>query len=206
MFVKLCGFTQEEDVKFVADLPVSAIGFIFYKKSLRYVSAEKARELGNIAGSSLLKVGVFVDNTVDEIKAIAERASLDMLQLYNIETARALQGFLPIIQCFRIKDSGFEERIDSEADFILVDTFDQQSFGGTGKTFDLALLNNCTFKKNLIIAGGINPENVSSIISKIKPFGIDLSSGIEISPGVKSREKIIQLLLKIKEAENDSIT
>lgn len=207
MFVKLCGFTRHEDVEFIADLPISAIGFIFYKKSKRYISPQRAAELSKVAGSNILKIGVFVEDTTDEIKAMAEIANLDMLQLYNSHSARELKGFLPIIQCLRVKEA-IPHELTSQlfGDFILVDTFDEKNFGGTGKSFNPEILKNFPLREKLIVAGGINCENVSHIIKEITPFGIDISSGIEISPGIKSKEKIITLLQKIKEAENDQLT
>lgn len=208
MFVKLCGFTRHKDVGMLAGTGVSAVGFIFYMGSKRYVKPAAAKELCSIIkGSGIAATGIFVDDDPDTIKSIADYVDLDMLQIYSSETAGALQGFLPVINCFRIKP---EHRtsdlpVPVNGGHILFDTYDAQNFGGTGNSFNSGILNSYGYRERMIIAGGINSGNITSVIKKIKPFGVDISSGIETSPGIKSAEKINEILKIIAEAENDSI-
>ncbi len=208
MFVKLCGFTRHEDIEKILNLNISAVGFVFYKASKRYIKPVLAKELCvELKGSGICATGVFVDDDADTIKSIADYTGLDMLQVYRNETAEALRGFLPVISCFRVKPGhGVNDLpVPPESGHILFDTFDTVSMGGTGKAFSSDMLKNYRFRERMIMAGGINSSNVSSLVKEIKPFGVDISSGIETAPGIKSPDKIKEILDKIAEAENDSI-
>lgn len=208
MFIKLCGFTRHEDIEQILDLNISAAGFIFYKESKRYLKPVVAKEIiGILKGSSIAATGVFVDDDADTIKSIADYAGLDMLQVYNSETAAALNGFLPVISCFRVKHEHTADDLPfpQESGHILFDTFDSGSMGGTGKSFSSDILKSYRFRERMIVAGGINSGNIGSLVRDIKPFGVDISSGIETAPGIKSPDKIKEILEKIEEAENDSI-
>ncbi|HPF05283.1 MAG TPA: phosphoribosylanthranilate isomerase [Spirochaetota bacterium] len=209
MFVKLCGFTRHEDIEKILDLNISAAGFIFYKASKRYVKPVVAKELCEVLrGSGIAATGVFVDDDADTIKSIADYAGLDMLQVYSSETAAALKGFLPVISCFRVKQEHTADDlpVPQEGGHILFDTFDSGSMGGTGKAFSSSILKSYRFRGRMIVAGGINSGNIGSLVRDIKPFGVDISSGIETEPGIKSPDKIKEILEIIAEAENDSIT
>ncbi len=208
MFVKLCGFTRHEDIEKISGFKISSAGFIFYKASKRYVKPSIAKELCSIIkGSGIATTGVFVDDDEYTIKSIADYTGLDMLQVYTCETASALQGFLPVISCFRIKPEygGYDLPLPPENGIILFDTFDTDSTGGTGKNFSSEILKDYRFRDRMIVAGGINSSNIQPLIKNIKPFGVDISSGIETAPGIKSVEKIREILEKIEEVENDSI-
>jgi phosphoribosylanthranilate isomerase len=205
MFVKFCGFTRGEDIEAAAMLPVSSIGYIFYDKSERYITPAKAAEFSEILkGTGILKTGVFVKSSIDEIKKISEKAKLNMVQVYDTETAAALKGFLPVIECFRIKDmNDMPEK--SSGDFILLDSFSTMEYGGTGKIFSHDLLKGYSLLSKTIAAGGINSDNIKNLITEIAPFGVDISSGIEISKGIKSSEKMGKIFSLIMEAQNESI-
>ncbi len=208
MFVKLCGFTRPEDVEILNGTGISAAGFIFYKASKRYVKPSAAKELRSIIrGSGVAATGVFVDDNPDTIKSIADYVELDMLQVYNSETASALHGFLPVISCFRVRPEHRVCDLPEPADYghILFDTYDARDFGGTGNSFNSGILKNYRYRDKMIMAGGINSANVASLIKEVKPFGVDISSGIETAPGIKSAVKINEILRIITEAENDSI-
>lgn len=206
MFVKLCGFTRHEDVENISGPDISAAGFVFYKASRRYVRPAAARELCAIVKrNGIAATGVFVDDDADTIKSIADYVGLNILQVYSMETAEALHGFLPVISCFRVRPEHNSGDIPAPPDggLVLFDTFDKGSMGGTGKSFSSGILSNYGFRDRMIIAGGLNSSNITSIIKNTRPFGVDISSGIEEAPGVKSAEKIKDILKKIKEAEND---
>ena len=205
MFVKFCGFTRTEDIEAAAHFPLSAIGYIFYDKSERYINPKKAAEFSEILkGTGILKTGVFVKSSIDEIKKISEKAKLDMLQVYDTETAAALNGFLPVVECFRIKDmNDIPEKCSG--DFILLDSFSAMEYGGTGKVFSHDLLKGYPLLNRTIAAGGINSNNIKQLIKEIAPFGVDISSGIEISRGIKSSEKMSKIFSAIMEAQNESL-
>lgn len=205
MFVKFCGFTRPEDIVDAAFLPVSAVGYIFYNKSERYITPEKGAEFSEILkGTGILKTGVFVNSSIDEIKKTSDIAKLDMVQVYDRKTASALKGFLPVIECFRIKG---KEDIpeDCHGDFILLDSFSSKEYGGTGISFCHNLLKNYPLISRTIAAGGINSSNIEKIIRETEPFGVDISSGIETSRGIKSSEKMGKIFSIIMEAQNEPL-
>ncbi len=204
MFVKFCGFTRSQDIEDAAMLPVSSVGYIFYEKSDRYITPEKGAEFsGILKGTGILKTGVFVKSSVDEIKRTAEIAGLDMLQVYDESTAKLLKGFLPIIEAFRIEeDHGLPDK--SSAEFILLDTYSKDEYGGTGKSFPHEILSNYPLINKTIIAGGIKSSNLKKIIIETHPFGVDISSGIETARGIKSPEKMREIFSIIMEAQNET--
>ncbi len=205
MFIKLCGFTRIEDIEFVKDLPISAVGFIFYKNSSRYVTPGQAAEMTLILKNSGIKTtGVFVDNDSKSIMNIVEYAGLDMVQVYNSNTAKELASSIPVINCIRIGEP--EQYFLPEpyqGGMVLFDTYSAEAHGGTGKSFNHDLIKVYPFRDRMIIAGGINESNVKSIIKELQPGGLDISSGIEISEGIKSGEKILRIINAIEEAKND---
>ncbi|HNX24914.1 MAG TPA: phosphoribosylanthranilate isomerase [Spirochaetota bacterium] len=205
MFVKLCGFTRIEDIEFVKNFPVSSVGFIFYKNSRRYVSPHQACEMTSLLkGSGIKATGVFVDDKADSILKIVESANLDMVQVYNSNTANELSPFIPVISCIRV--GGPEQRTLPEphnGGMILFDTYSALSHGGTGKNFNHDLIREYPYREKMIIAGGVNEFNVKNIIRELRPGGIDISSGIEISEGIKSSEKILKIMQAIAEVKND---
>jgi len=204
MFVKFCGFTRSQDIEDAAMLPLSSVGYIFYEKSARCITPEKGAEFSSILkGTGILKTGVFVKSSPDEIKRTAEIAGLDMLQVYDESTAKELKGFLPIIEAFRIK-GGHDLPDKSSAEFILLDTFSENEYGGSGKSFPHEILNNYPLIKKTIIAGGIKSSNLKKLIIEAQPFGVDISSGIETSRGIKSPEKMREIFSIIMEAQNES--
>ncbi len=205
MFIKLCGFTRTEDVEFVRDLPVSSVGFIFYRNSRRYVTPEQAAEMSLILkGSGIKTTGVFVDDDSKSIMKIVEHAQLDMVQVYNSSTANELSPMIPVISCIRVGDPEQQTLPEPHpGGMVLFDTYSTEAHGGTGKIFNHDLIRSYPFRDRMIIAGGINESNVKNIIKELQPGGLDISSGIEISQGIKSGKKILKILQRIEEAKND---
>jgi len=205
MFIKLCGFTRIEDIEKVTDLPVSAAGFIFYKKSRRYVTPQLAGEMALLLRENGIKAaGVFVDDDPEAIMEIVKSAGLDIVQVYSSITANRLFSLIPVIECVRI--SGRSQPLFPEPlpeGMVLFDTYSSDSHGGTGKSFNRELIRDYPFRDKMIVSGGVNEGNVKNIIKELRPGGIDISTGIEISEGIKSREKILKIMEAIKEAEND---
>lgn len=205
MFVKLCGFTRIEDIEKVKSFPVSAVGFIFYKKSKRYVTPEIAAGMArSLRGSGIRTTGVFVEDSPESILDIVKSAGLDIAQVYSSDTARKLSPFIPVIECVRIgapDQHSLPEPLPGG--MVLFDTYSAEAHGGTGKSFNRDLIRGYPFRDKMLIAGGINESNVSDIIRELRPGGIDISSGIETSEGIKSGEKILKIMQAIKEAENE---
>ncbi len=203
MFIKFCGFTRAADIEAARALPISAAGFIFYKKSKRYIAPDKAAPLTSmLRGTGIASTGIFVDDNAKTIRETAETAGLDIIQLYDHKTALELQGFRPLIICSRI-GSGMAAEYLPKPDhdqMMLFDTYSEKNAGGTGEKFNWDILKGYNHADRLIVAGGLNAGNIKELITKIKPFGVDISSGIETSEGIKSEEKMLQIIKSIEEA------
>lgn len=203
MFVKFCGFTRAVDVEAAARLPVSAIGFVFHPPSPRFVEPKRARDIGSaLDGSGVMRVGVFVDAGPDDVLRAAEVAGLDMLQLYDPALAAAMGGVLPVIRAYRVKDANDAARVQSPGPggYALVDAWSPCAFGGAGRALPGEALRALSLRENVIVAGGIGAHNAASLIAEFAPWGIDVSSGIEDAPGVKSESKMERLMTIIQEA------
>ena len=205
MFIKLCGFTRIEDIEKIIGLPVSAAGFVFHKKSERYVTPPAAGEMALLLkGSGIKATGIFVDYDPESIMEIVKSAHLDMVQVYSSVTAGKLCSVIPVIECVRIGDRArpvFPEPLPGG--MVLFDKYSSESHGGTGKSFNREMINGYRFRDKMIVAGGVNEGNIKDIIREVKPGGLDISSGIEITKGIKSLDKILKIMKAIEEAEND---
>ncbi len=176
--IKLCGLSRIEDIQAVNELLPDYIGFVFYKKSFRYVSKEKAARLKEELDPKVKAVGVFVDEDPQFIKELAQEKIIDIIQLHGSEdddyvrNIKAETGAM-ILQAFKLKTNEDVQRANSsKADYILLD-----SGMGTGQPFDWELLKG--IKREYFLAGGLLPENVKEAIRVTKPFAVDVSSGIE---------------------------
>jgi len=199
MFIKFCGFTRFEDIDVVARLPVSAVGFIFYKKSKRYVTPAKANELQDRLkkiNKEILIVGIFVESSVQEIFEIKKEAGLDYLQIYDHS--------IIAYRLNSINEFDFEVKLNSN-DFILLDAKISGSMGGAGKSFDWTGLENFRYLDRTIVAGGLNESNVRGLLKKCRPFGLDISSGIEEAPGIKSEKKMLDFIKEICNNESGEL-
>jgi phosphoribosylanthranilate isomerase len=195
--IKICGITRFEDALCAKEMGAWAIGFIFYNGSKRYIDPQKAGEIASAVGENIEKVGVFVNCPKEDIVKISNTANLTMIQLHGDESPEFCREFnLPVIKALRIKTEKDLECIKdykNAAFAVLLDTYSPKEYGGTGKSFDLAILKNISFSEtNIILAGGINPENIKSY-KALKPYAIDVSSGVESQKGIKDKEKIKQL-------------
>ena len=200
--VKICGVTRLEDALLARDLGAFAVGFIFYRKSPRYIEPESAGEISRALGQGIQRVGVFVDEAVEVVEETISRAGLSVVQLHgeeNGEYIRKLSGVI-IIKAFRVGD-GFDTEIlrGYPADFILLDTLTAGNRGGTGKSFDWALAAPCQTYGNIILAGGLNEYNIAEAVRTAHPWGVDISSGVENSPGVKDSGKMRRLFQSIEQ-------
>jgi phosphoribosylanthranilate isomerase len=202
MFVKYCGFTREKDLEFAISCNIDAVGFIFYKKSKRYISPERALQLiKNTNSKNVLKVGIFFDSTANEILEVSKIAGLDRLQIYDPKLFNELNKSYPIIRAYQIKSEQDLKKIENpqKNDLLLLDSFHDIEKGGTGHTFDWRFLKQFPYLSKTLIAGGINSSNIKNLLDSFQPYGIDVSSGIEISPGIKSETKMNELITKINQ-------
>ena len=189
--IKFCGLKRIEDIRVVNELKPDFIGFVFWEKSKRNVSGEEAIELGKALLPGIKKVGVFVDEEPEKVAALLADGVIDIAQLHGHEDEeyigrlRTLSGNAPVIKAFVIKgvDDIQMARLSS-ADYLLLD-----SGKGTGQTFNWELIKEAQFDKPYFLAGGLGTENVADAIKELKPYAVDVSSGIE-TDGVKDPEKM----------------
>jgi phosphoribosylanthranilate isomerase len=197
MLVKICGITRREDAEAAVAYGAGAVGFIMWPDSPRVVAPERAREI--VAGLPVgtLAVGVFVNQRLDDVNTLADRIGLTHVQLHGDETAEyASRVERPIIRA--TSEFGDEARRGWSTDTTwLIDARDPVRRGGTGRTADWPQAAVFARAHRVLLAGGLTPENVAVAIETVRPYGIDVSSGVESAPGVKDRARIKQLFQAI---------
>ncbi len=195
MFLKVCGITRLADALHAVEQGATAIGFVLWPKSPRAVTVERAAEIIAELPSHVMTVGVFVNEPVDGIRAIAERTRLTAVQLHGDEPpayADALDW--PVIRAVSVEDIGEASEAWSPETALLVDSIDPVRRGGTGAVVDWTQAAGIALKRRIVLAGGLTPENVASAIRAVRPFGVDVSSGVESAPGVKDFSKVTQFI------------
>ncbi|MCM1053933.1 MAG: phosphoribosylanthranilate isomerase [Bacteroides sp.] len=200
--IKLCGIRREEDARYLNEFPPDYAGFVF-AESKRRVTLEQAERLSSLLLPSISRVGVFVNHPLEEMKSFAE--IIDVYQLHGSEDEgyiSRLRKMIPhsceIWKAVRIRNlSDVTEANGSSADRLLLDAFSANAYGGTGKVFDWDMISGTKISKPFFAAGGINADNLKKAVSSLKPYGIDLSGGIE-TDGCKDREKIRQIMTLMK--------
>ena len=197
--VKICGITRLADARAAVDAGADALGFVF-AQSPRRVSETKVRWITSRLAPWITKVGVFVNARPSTIARTMKRCGLDAVQLHGEEPpadARALRkmGF-PVIKALRVRDSLDKQTLDGyPADAFLLDTAAPGIYGGSGRSFDWRLLRGLRTTRPLIISGGLRPGNVRKLLKNIKPYGVDVSSGVENSPRKKDT-KLVRKFVK----------
>jgi len=191
MKVKICGITNSDDALLAEKLGADAVGFIFYKQSSRYFLPEKVKDISQKLSAFTLKVGVFVNESADEINRVAAIAKLNLVQLHGDEKPEILSRLnLPSIKSFRVKeDFDFSILEKYACNNYLLDTFSKTQFGGTGNSFNWNTIPQA-IRDKIIIAGGVSENNIEEIVATINPYGIDVSSSLEDSPGKKNHDKM----------------
>ncbi|MEX0945420.1 MAG: phosphoribosylanthranilate isomerase [Balneolaceae bacterium] len=195
--VKICGITTLEDARFVSGAMADYLGFIFYSGSSRYIEPAKAGAIINwIEGPE--KVGVFVNQPLDDVNQIITETGLDLVQLHGNESPEYC-GLIdkPIIKVIHItpdtKSADLQNSLnlyESAVDYFLFDTKTENEWGGTGKKFNWILLKEITIGRPFFLSGGLNADNIQNAIEQIQPYAVDLSSSLEKSPGLKDFDKI----------------
>lgn len=196
MKIKICGITNVEDADVAVKTGADALGFVMYRKSPRWVEPAVARSI--IAGLPpfVLPVGVFVNEEAEKVRTLMDECGFGLAQLHGDESAAYCQNLgRPTLKALRLKDRGtflalaeFQGRANVRG--FLIDTFSDQSYGGTGQTADWTLAQEVARSAPVILAGGLNPANVAGAIHIVRPYGVDVSSGVEQSPGKKDHHKL----------------
>lgn len=191
--VKICGITRVEDALAAAAAGADAIGLVFYAKSPRAVDIEQARAILAALPPFVTSVGLFVDAERSELERILASVPLDLLQFHGDESVQQCEAFgRPYIKALRVKagdDIAAQVARYPSAQGILLDAYVEGVPGGTGEAFDWSLIPQM-LSKPLILAGGLRPDNVAEAVSRVRPYAVDVSGGVEASKGVKDVEKV----------------
>ena len=191
--VKICGITRVEDAMAAARAGADAVGFVFEPKSPRHVSADQAKAIIRELPPFVTVVGLFVNAAPDNIEAVLNRVPLDLIQFHGNETPEQCRRYhRPYIKAIRMQaDINLPEKahLYNDAAGLLLDSFVDGATGGTGQAFDWARVPH-DLSRPVILAGGLTPDNVSMAIREARPFAVDVSSGVEVSKGIKDAGRI----------------
>lgn len=200
--VKICGVGRVEDALTAADAGADFLGLMFFKGSKRFVETDRAREIAEAVRGRLRLVGVFVNEEPEEMNRVARLCGLDYVQLSGDEPPAAVTGLdVPAIRAVHVRESAtpedLAERIESSpAELVLLDTGAAGLYGGSGRTFDWGLLP--SLRRRVLLAGGLDPSNVGRAIERVRPWGVDVSSGVE-TEGRKDPNRIRDFVTRAKE-------
>ena len=204
--IKICGITNEEDALAAARFGADALGFIF-APSPRRIAPEKARQIIKVLPPLVQTVGVFVDEDLGEVSSVAEMCGLDILQFHGSESADYCDSFdRRVIKAIRLRnphDIKSLAKYDGVVQALLLDTYLPDKAGGTGMTFNWQWAVEARKYGRIILAGGLSPENVAAAVSLVKPYGVDASSSLEQSPGIKDHEKIRQFIERVRQTARE---
>ena len=191
--VKICGIRRTEDALFAAELGAWAVGFVFWPGSPRFIDPYRARRISTALPPWVVPVGVFVDQPAEYVSAVASLVRLGVVQLHGSETPemveRMPQRVIKSVAVTSDFDESSVDRIPARAG-VLLDAHDPERHGGTGTTVDWSRAAAAARRRRVLLAGGLRPENVRTAIDTVRPFGIDVSSGVESAPGVKDPDRL----------------
>jgi phosphoribosylanthranilate isomerase len=206
--VKICGLTRPEDAVAAVELGAWALGMVMWRGSERYCAPERAAEIAHVARRRAELVGVFVDAPLDDVARLADAASLSIVQLHGDEGPQycdevARRTGCAVIKAVRVRDGSSIQDLRQfrDIDYRMVDTYKAGVPGGTGETFDWNVLGELDKRIPLILSGGLNPENVGEAVATVRPFAVDVASGVECEPGVKDHALIRALIERVRDAD-----
>jgi phosphoribosylanthranilate isomerase len=201
--VKICGITNAGDARVAADAGADAVGFIF-AQSPRRVGVEEARTISIALPENVIRVGVFVDEEPAEILRISREVGLDLAQLHGDETPDTVTALreagVKVMKALRVESAATLEALDAyDADLFLLDAYSARARGGTGERFDWGVAKSLKGRDNIVVSGGLGPENVREAVEFFEPFGVDASSSLEDGPGRKNGELVRRFVLAAKD-------
>ncbi|MFC1555550.1 phosphoribosylanthranilate isomerase [candidate division KSB1 bacterium] len=206
--VKICGITNLIDAQAAIDAGADALGFVFYPKSPRYISFQNAEKVCSQTKPDIMKIGVFVNENIENLCDLSNRGFLTHFQFSGDESADYCEQFADkAIKTFRVKN-GIDKNLlknFQKCKYFLFDSGSDGSYGGSGRIFDWEYLKEAGLNKNFILAGGLTPENVKEAILSVKPFMVDVSSGVEKTPGIKDHDKIIRFIDACRSVDSFSV-
>ena len=203
VYAKVCGITTPREGTFAAKSGADAIGLVF-AESPRRISVEEAREITAALPEGILKVGVFVNAEPAEVLRIAREVGLDYAQLHGDESPEDVntvrEGGLKVMKAVRVRGADSLAAMDDYgADLFLLDAWSEKARGGTGERFDWGLAKSLKGRGNIVVSGGLGPENVREAVRLLEPYGVDASSSLEDAPGKKNDERVRRFVSAAKE-------
>lgn len=201
--VKICGITSVEDAEEAVEAGADAIGLMFFDGSPRRITLEQAQVIERRLPPFIIRVGVFADPALEDVYAAMHSCGLNLLQFHGAETPQFCQQFgIMTMKAFRIRDeASLRGMTDYQTDAFLLDSYVPGRTGGTGETFNWQLaVEAAKFGKPIFLAGGLTPENVAEAVRTVRPFAVDVSSGVEQSPGKKDPKKMRDFIAAVRSA------
>ena len=201
--VKVCGITNPADARVAADAGADAVGLVF-AESPRRVGVEEARLVSIALPENVIRVGVFVNVAPVEVLRISREVGLDLAQLHGDETPEDVtavrDGGVKVMKALRVRDETSLEALDLyEADLFLLDAYSERARGGTGESFDWGVAKSLRGRDNIVVSGGLGPENVREAVELFEPYGVDASSRLEDEPGKKNGERVRRFVLAARD-------
>ncbi|MBI4809014.1 MAG: phosphoribosylanthranilate isomerase [Nitrosomonadales bacterium] len=202
--IKICGITREQDLRAAASSGADALGLVFYEKSPRHVTLPQAVKLAHAVPPFVTVVGLFVNPTVDYVREVLAKVPLDVLQFHGEEAPEFCRQFgKPYLKAIRVK-AGVDlvecAARYADAQGLLLDAFVEGTQGGTGESFDWALIPQ-NLPLPVIMSGGLHAGNVAEAIRRVRPYAVDVSSGVEASKGIKDAAKVAAFIKEVKSIE-----
>lgn len=201
--IKICGITNIEDAIFVAEAGADALGFVFVQSSPRYITPAEAAKIIKKLPPYVTAVGVFADAPWEEAALAADQAGVQVLQLHGDESPDYCRLFqYKVVKAFRMKGPEVLNNLYKyEVDAFLLDTYVKGIKGGTGLTFQWEWVEPARDYGRFIIAGGLTPQNVGEVVARLRPYGVDVASGVEKQPGVKNHQLVTRFIHNVREKD-----
>lgn len=200
--VKICGITSLDDALLALDAGADALGFVFYPPSSRNISPEQAAYIIRQLPPFIQTVGLFVNESLERVNRTADACGLDIIQLHGEESPDFCAGVTRrVLKALRVKNAAsLEPMAFYQVSAFLLDAWSPTAPGGTGETFNWDLALDASRRDRIILAGGLTPDNIADAIRQVRPYGVDVSSGVECAPGRKDPEKVREFIRRVKES------
>jgi phosphoribosylanthranilate isomerase len=200
--VKICGITRLEDALLAVDLGATALGFVFWPSSPRFIAPGRALGIVEQLPALVMTVGVFVNQPLESIEAVSSQLSLRVVQLHGSEApAFCAAVSIPVIKAIAVADADADAALELARRYpgatLLLDAHDPVRVGGTGRTIDWTVAERLGRERHVFLSGGLTPENVREAVAVARPYGVDVSSGVESAPGIKSPERLRALFAAV---------
>jgi len=204
LLVKICGMTRLPDALHAVEHGANALGFVFWRQSPRFINSERAAAIIGALPAGVSAVGVFVNETVDVINRVAAETGISVIQLHGDEPAAYADALeWPVVRATTVEQLEEASSTWPPGTTFLMDAADPVRRGGTGRTIDWQQAASAARVQRIVLAGGLTPDNVAEAVAAVRPFGVDVSSGVEDAPGVKNQDKVARFLVSARSVRDE---